>query len=422
MMIGDYMKTKEKKEKKVKITIKNLIYFLVFIVFMLYSILFYNLYFSKEVYATEETASQNTEEIKISHAEDVNLEEIISQNTNDGQREEYEVREEVLEYITKYRTNTSIPKGVVQVVQEGRQGTQEVTVKKIYKDETLVNEEQVSQKITKASINKVVEIGGGVGTSNYKVKVGDTLYVTSDRLSVMVEPDENSQKVATLSQNDELELKEIKDSWYKIESGTVRGYVKAECTTYINPNAQNEEEYTNEGSSNEKSASTLKSTLSFNMALNKPSGLSLDQFKKVLTDSKDKNNIFANNAEYFYYIEKQYNINGIFVAAVGIHESGWGTSKISLEKKNLFGYGAYDSNPYNSAYHFSDYSESIDLLARVFVKYYLNPKGTSIYGGEVATGSYYNGATLTGVNTRYATDKNWANRVYQYMQYLYNKL
>ena len=422
MMIGDYMKTKEKKEKKVKITIKNLIYFLVFIVFMLYSILFYNLYFSKEVYATEETASQNTEEIKISHAEDVNLEEIISQNTNDGQREEYEVREEVLEYITKYRTNTSIPKGVVQVVQEGRQGTQEVTVKKTYKDETLVNEEQVSQKITKASINKVVEIGGGVGTSNYKVKVGDTLYVTSDRLSVMVEPDENSQKVATLSQNDELELKEIKDSWYKIESGTVRGYVKAECTTYINPNAQNEEEYTNEGSSNEKSASTLKSTLSFNMALNKPSGLSLDQFKKVLTDSKDKNNIFANNAEYFYYIEKQYNINGIFVAAVGIHESGWGTSKISLEKKNLFGYGAYDSNPYNSAYHFSDYSESIDLLARVFVKYYLNPKGTSIYGGEVATGSYYNGATLTGVNTRYATDKNWANRVYQHMQYLYNKL
>ena len=138
MMIGDYMKTKEKKEKKVKITIKNLIYFLVFIVFMLYSILFYNLYFSKEVYATEETVSQNTEEIKISHAEEVNLEEIISQNTNDGQREEYEVREEVLEYITKYRTNTSIPKGVVQVVQEGRQGTQEVTVKKTYKDETLV--------------------------------------------------------------------------------------------------------------------------------------------------------------------------------------------------------------------------------------------------------------------------------------------
>ncbi len=423
-MIGDYMKTKEKKEKKVKITIKNIIYFLVFVVFMLYAILFYELYFSKKVYATEETSNVPTNEVKISQAEDVNLEEIISENTNNGQREEYEVREEVLEYITKYRTNTSLPKGIVQVVQEGRQGTQEVTVKKTYQDEELINEEQVSQKVTTASINKIVEIGGGKGTSNYTPKVGDTLYVTSDRLSVMVDPDENSQKVATLSENDVMELKEIQGSWYKIESGTARGYVKAECTTYLNLNQtiEDEEEATEQGSTSSQSASTLKSNLSFNMQLNKPSGLSLEQFKKVLTDDNDKNNIFANNAEYFYYIEKQYNINGIFVASVAIHESAWGTSRISLEKKNLFGYGAYDSSPYNSAYNFSDYSESIDLLARVFVKYYLNPKGTSIYGGEVATGQYYNGATLTGVNTRYATDKNWANSVYKYMQYLYNKL
>ena len=424
-MIGDNMKSKEKREKKVKLTIKNIIYSLIFMVFTLYAFLFYNLYFSKEVYATEENSDNRAEEVKISKAEEINLDEIITQNTNDGQKEEYEVKEEVLEYITKYRTNNDIPKGMVQVVQEGRQGVQEVTIKKTYKDEELINEEQVSQKVTKASINKIVEIGGGARKSNYTVKVGDTVYVTSDRLSVMAEPDENAQRVATLAKNDVLTVKEIKDTWYRIESGSTRGYVKAECTTYLNPNKQNEEETkTQQDTTGEssKSASELKSTLSFNMALNKPSGLSLEQFKKVLTDSKDKNNVFANNAEYFYYIEKQYNINGVFVAAVAIHESAWGTSKISLEKKNLFGYGAYDSNPYNSAYTFSDYSESIDLLARVFVKYYLNPKGTSIYDGETATGSYYNGATLTGVNTKYATDKNWANSVYKHMQYLYNKL
>jgi beta-N-acetylglucosaminidase len=158
------------------------------------------------------------------------------------------------------------------------------------------------------------------------------------------------------------------------------------------------------------------------MVLNKPSGLTLEQFKKILSDSKDTNKIFENNAEYFYYIEKQYNINGVFIAAVGIHESAWGTSKIAKDKNNLFGYGAYDSNPYNGAYSFSDYSESIDLISRVFVKYYINPQGTSIYGGETAVGTYYNGATLSGINTRYATDKNWANSVYNYMKYLYNKL
>ena len=173
---------------------------------------------------------------------------------------------------------------------------------------------------------------------------------------------------------------------------------------------------------NAKTKSQLLATLSFDMALNKPSGFTLDQFKKVLTDSKDTNKIFEQNAEYFYYIEKQYNINGIFVASVGIHESAWGTSKIANDKKNLFGYGAYDSNPYNGAYQFSDYSECIDLIARVLVKYYLNPKGTSIYSQETAQGTYYSSPTLSGVNQKYASDKNWANAVYNYMTYLYNKL
>ncbi|MCF0124505.1 MAG: G5 domain-containing protein, partial [Clostridia bacterium] len=172
----------------------------------------------------------------------------------------------------------------------------------------------------------------------------------------------------------------------------------------------------------ETSIITSNSKINIKMPLNSPSGISLEQFKKILTDSKDINKVFEKNAEYFYYIEKQYNINGIFVAAVGIHESAWATSEISKNKYNLFGYGAYDSNPYNGAYSFKDYSESIDLLARVFVKYYLNPKGTSIYGEEKAVGTYYNGATLTGINKKYATDENWANKVYEHMKYLYNKL
>ena len=37
-------------------------------------------------------------------------------------------------------------------------------------------------------------------------------------------------------------------------------------------------------------------------------------------------------------------------------------------------------------------------------------------------GTYYNGPTLSGINIKYATDKNWANGVYNHMKYLYNKL
>ena len=422
IMIGGYMKAKDKSKKNFKFSLKNILYFLAIIVILLYACLFYDLYLKKnKSYAKEVDAKP--QEIKISNAEKIQVEDILENTIQEGKREEFVVEEVELEYLTKYQNNPELPKGMIQVVQEGREGKQQITKKRTYEKEQLVSEEPVNTKVTKASINKIVEIGTANYTSNYKVKVGDTLYVTSDRLSVMFEPNEQSEKLATLSKNDEIKLLQIDGEWYKIKNNITQGYVRAECTTYLNPNQKLEEESnTSQDTGTSKTKQQLISTLRFDMALNKPSGLSLEQFKKVLSDSKDTNKIFEKNAEYFYYIEKQYNINGIFVAAVGIHESAWGTSKIATSKMNLFGYGAYDSNPYNGAYHFSNYSECIDLIARVFVKYYLNPKGTEIYGGEKAQGTYYNGATLSGVNTKYATDKNWANGVYSHMKYLYNKL
>ena len=418
------MKAKDKKKKYIFFTLKNIIIFSIAVISIFYIIIFYHYYFGESVvYATEVSSPINN--LELSEAEKIDIDSYIQNNSKAGLKEEYTVEEVELEFLTKYKNNASLPKGTLQVTQEGRKGKQQITTKKTYENDQLISEEQVSAKITKAAVNKIVEIGTGSGrASNYEVKVGDTVYVTSDRLSVMVEPSEEAQKIATLSQNDELKVLELQGEWYKIRSGSTIGYVKSEATTYRNY-AQEEAEKNSSNintSTSQKSKTELMSTLSFDMSLNKPSGLTLEQFKTILSDSKDKNKIFEQNAEYFYYIEKEYNINGVFVAAVGIHESNWGTSKIAQEKYNLFGYGAYDSNPYNSAYDFSDYSESIDLLARVFVKYYLNPKGTSIYDGEVAKGTYYNGNTLAGVNKRYATDKNWANSVYKHMQYLYNKL
>lgn len=420
MLVGDSMKAKDKVSKRqktyTKTILKSGITLLVFSISLLGIIVIYDHYFGKNKVYASGTLTKG-EEIKISDAKEINIEEIIMQNVKEGQKEEYTVEETTLEYITKYRNNANLPKGTIQVIQEGREGKQEITIKKIYQNEELIGEEQVTSKITKASVNKIVEVGSANYSSNYKVKVGDILYVTSDRLSVMVQPNEQAQKVATLAKGNELKLLEIQNEWYKISGSGTTGYVKAESTTYLDNNPKPQT-----SNKTAKSKAELISTLSFDMALNKPSGFTLEQFKKVLSDSKDTNKIFQNNAEYFYYIEQQYNINGVFVAAVGIHESAWGTSQIAKNKRNLFGYGAYDSNPYNDAYHFSGYSESIDLIARVFVKYYINPKGTSIYGGEKAAGTYYNGSTLSGINTRYATDKNWANGVYQHIKYLYNKL
>lgn len=310
---------------------------LVFIILLFMVIICIINKFGNYTYAkqTEQNLSEN---VQICNVKKIDLDEIINKNLEKiGYREEIIVEEEELEYITKYRNNSELYIGETLVSQQGRNGIQEITIKRTYDDGgNLINEEQVSAVVVKSSINKIIDIG----------------------TKIYVEP-----------------KKEVN-----------------------------------------------KNDLDFNIALNKPSGYSLDQFTNILTDEKDKNNIFKDNAKYFYYIEEQYNINGLFVAAVGIHESAWGTSKIALNKKNLFGYGAYDSNPYNGAYSFESYAESIDLIARVFVKYYLNPKGTSIYDNQSAKGTYYSGNTLTSVNKKYASDKNWANAVYKHMQYLYNKL
>ena len=289
--------------------------------------------------------------------------------------------------------------------------------KKYLKNGEVIKEEQISAKVTKASVNKIVQIGTSQYSNTYKVKKGENIYVTSDRVAITDKADSSSNKVTTLHRNDELKVLEVEENWYKISKGSNIGWIKKENATYINPNAP--QENTKIDSNN---TAQLLGTLNFDMQLNKPSGLTVEQFKTVLTDNRDSNKIFEQNAEYFYYAEKQYNINGLFIAAIGIHESAWGTSKIARDKNNLFGYGAYDSNPYNGAYTFETYSESIDLMARVLTKYYLNPAGTKIYNDEVAKGTYYNGPTLTGVNTRYATDKNWANAVFNHMKYLYNKL
>ena len=397
--------------KKLNIILIFFVLFLIFISF-LFSYRFFSEATTKEKNSTSSTIS------KLNKNENpIQLEEILKQNTLNNVTEEILVEEIDLEYNTEYKNNSSLPKGTMQVVQEGKDGKQKVVAIKKYQEGILISEEIVADNVVKASIDKIVEIGTGNGNGEYEAKVGDTCYVTPTTLSVRLEPNNSSDKVCTLNKNAEVTILQILDNWYYISSKERKGYIEKNCVTSKNPNiveTTNPEEY---------SKDQLLANLAFDMELNKPSNLSLNQFKKILeNDSNDKNQIFTNNAEYFYYAEKQYNINGVFLAAVAIHESGWGTSKISKNKNNLFGYGAVDSNPYGGAYSFSSYNEGIDLLARVFVKYYLNPSGASIYDGNIANGKYYSGNTLQAVNKRYASDKNWANSVFKWMKYLYNKL
>lgn len=307
---------------------------------------------------------------------------------------------------------------MVQVLQQGQDGKQELIIKKQYEGEKLISDEQIGRKIVTPSINRIVEVGTSSYYDKYTIKVGDTVYATPYELDIKRENKKDSEVIIKIEKDSEMEIKDKKWNWYYVKYYSYYGWVEADCVTYINPN-----NITYNNSNIEYSKAELISKLSKNMKLNQPSCLTLEQFEKIFTnEAKDKNGIFKENAKYFYYIEQSYGINGVFVAAIGIHESAWGTSRIATNKKNLFGYGAYDMNAYASAYSYNGYAAGIDMIARVLVKNYLNPKGTSIYNGEIATGKYYNGNNLAGVNKKYATDKNWANSVYTWIEYLYNRL
>lgn len=401
-----------------KISILGTLVVILFLFLIIFMINTFGFFKKNEVEAVSEETIEN-QELNINQ-NPVDIDSILQQNVGANETWEMSWEEIDLEYTTRYTENPDLPSGTLHVTQVGIVGVQEVITVKKYINNELADEQIVASNIKRASIDKVVEIGTGRGKNNYELKEGDTVYNTSNSLAIRQEANNDSQKLATISKGTSVYVQEVFDNgWSYILSDVQDGYVLSECLSNINPNNIVVEET----SENEYTREELLATLSFDMDLSKPSGLSLEQFRKILQyNSSDVNNIFTDNADYFYYAEQEYGLNGVFLAAIAIHESGWGISNIALNKNNLFGYMAYDGSSYASAKTFSSYSEGIDLLARVLVKYYLNSSRTEIYGGEIAEGKYYNGPTVSGVNKRYASDSGWANKVYNIMKTLYNNL
>ena len=349
------------------------------------------------------------------NSEPIDLMEIASNNLSDVSKKEIITERYVIEREYEFIPNTQLPKDeqVPDIV--GQDGIREVTYIRSYEENELVNEKIVEDDVLQEPIKAVIQIGTSNYLSNRKAHVGDTLY-TKEEISMYNDYNEESMQICKIYEHIDVKLLEISDEtgWARILVDGMEGYVKAESLTSVALNPEMPEQ---------ARIKRIMVSLAFNMKLNRPSGLTREDFKKVLSNNpQDVNKIFEESAEYFYELEQKYNINGIFLASIGVHESAWGTSTIANDKKNLFGYGAYDSSPYASSFTFDTYQEGMETLAKVLVKYYLNEKDTPIYDGETAVGSYYNGPTVSGVNTRYASDKEWCNKVYAYMVKFYQKL
>ena len=344
----------------------------------------------------------------------LNMQTIISENAGMDRVKEQVVEERDVEFETTYTDNPSLPKGEEVVTQEGILGKDKVTAVKTYENGNFVEEIILAKEKLVDPTPKLISLGTSEFLAKHKVHIGDTMYLVN-AATLKESTDDSSKDVAEVKNSLDVKLLELpSEEWCKVSFDGIEGFIKTSNLTsaYTTPNIVEK---------NRIQRILLK--VNINMELNKPSGLTLNDYKKIFTGlSSDKNNIFQDNYQVFYNMEKKYNLNGIFLASMAIHESAWGTSQIAQDKKNLFGYGAYDDTPYDSSYEFSTYSEGIETVAKSLVKYYLNPAGTKIYDGETAAGWYYNGPTLEGVNTRYASDKDWHTKVFSYMDMLYNRL
>jgi beta-N-acetylglucosaminidase len=99
----------------------------------------------------------------------------------------------------------------------------------------------------------------------------------------------------------------------------------------------------------------------------------------------------------------KYGANALLVYAMGLHESGRGTSRLSIEKNNIFGWGAVDSNP-DDAYMFESVALSVAEHMGRNLRGYMSVENFRFYG--TILGNKYNG-----FNTKYASDPYWGNKI-----------
>ena len=397
-----------KKENDKTIIRFSILWFFVAIIIVCLIISFYK----NNIFATNENKEEK-EAIPAfeKNQQSVDIMQVMLENTGSDKRLVNEQRD--VEFETEYEENPNLPKDEEQVKQEGKIGKIQVTALQEYENNKMQSEEIIETTTIEEVVTQIIYKGTSEFLKKYSVHIEDQMYLLEAE-ELKDAPSDEAITICEIPRHLNVTIKEAGEEWIKVKYNDKEGYIK---TTNITSEAVTPliKELNR--------VATLKNNLNIDMDLSEPSGLTLSDYKTVFSNNlSDKNKIFEQNAETFYNAEQKYHINGIFLASIGIHESAWGTSRLATDKLNLFGYTAYDRDPYNSATTFETYENSIYTVAEALSTKYLHVAGTLINNDIVASGVYFNGTTAKSVNMKYASDEGWADKVFSYMQYLYNKL
>jgi len=144
--------------------------------------------------------------------------------------------------------------------------------------------------------------------------------------------------------------------------------------------------------------------ISKNMDLTKRTGLSKEDFKKIIKNLKsDKSKFFYRNADTIYDLCEKYQINEMFFCGLIAAESGWNIAENHRSAYN------YISLMYKGKLiKYSSEKEGLEVAAQKLHQNYLTEGG-----------KYYNGKTINGVQKRFCpASDTWDDLVYGCMQYV----
>lgn len=167
----------------------------------------------------------------------------------------------------------------------------------------------------------------------------------------------------------------------------------------VNRTEKNEETKKEQNYTNPKDVKISK-----NMDLTKRTGLSKEDFKKVIKNVKqDKSKFFYNNADTIYDLCEKYQINEIFFCGLIVAESGW---SIAPNHRNTHNYISLMSK--GKLIKYSSTKEGLEVAAKKLHNNYLTPGG-----------KFYSGKTIAGVQKRFCpASTTWDDLVYSSMKYI----
>lgn len=135
----------------------------------------------------------------------------------------------------------------------------------------------------------------------------------------------------------------------------------------------------------------------FQFDVTMPSAVTVYELEQVLDGSQ-----LGGLGQTFVTAEMTYGINAMFLAALAAHESNWGKSALAREKNNLFGFGAYDTNPFSAAAIFDSKQDCILYVAQFIREQYIDGQNDS-------------GRNIMDINRKYASDEQWGQKVFMLM-------